>query len=170
MTTSSSLLEIAALAPIEFREEMQSRELEQFRNRFQKPTNVVGFSGAVENGAPRKMKIEFQEITKTFAGRSGAVLALDHINVTIEEGEFVCLVGPSGCGKSTLLNMLAGFEHPTTGKVLLDGTPISGPSIERAMMFQESALFPWLSARGNVEFGLKSLKLPKEERAQIAQK
>jgi NitT/TauT family transport system ATP-binding protein len=136
---------------------------------FQNPSFVVGF-------VPQKdpmtipMEIRFEEITKTFAGRAGGVLALDHINVGIEEGEFVCLVGPSGCGKSTLLNMLAGFEKPSSGRLLLDGTPISGPSIERAMMFQESALFPWMSARSNVEFGLKSLKLPKTQRAELADK
>lgn len=116
------------------------------------------------------MNIRFEEITKTFAARSGAVLAIDHINLTIDEGEFVCLVGPSGCGKSTLLNMLAGFEMPSTGRVLMDDKLITGPSIERAMMFQEHALFPWLSAQGNVEFGLKSLKMSKSERSEVAKK
>ena len=116
------------------------------------------------------MKIAFEDVSKTFSGRAGAVLALDRINLVIEEGEFVCLVGPSGCGKSTLCNMLAGFEAPTSGRVLLDGAAIIGPSVERAMMFQEPALFPWMNARANVEFGLKSLKLSKEERAQTSDK
>lgn len=116
------------------------------------------------------MKIQFEDVTKTFAGRAGNVLALDHINLTFEEGEFICLVGPSGCGKSTLLNMLAGFEVPSTGQAMLDGAAINCPSIERAMMFQEPALFPWMNARSNVEFGLKSLKLPKEERSVRADK
>jgi NitT/TauT family transport system ATP-binding protein len=116
------------------------------------------------------MNIRFENVTKTYAGRAGAVLALDHINNEISEGEFICLVGPSGCGKSTLLNMLAGFDFPSTGQVTLDDAPVSGPSIERAMMFQEAALFPWMTARGNVEFGLKSLKLPGEERRAIADK
>ena len=114
------------------------------------------------------MKIRFQDVTKTFSGRAGAVLALDRINLTIEEGEFVCLVGPSGCGKSTLCNMLAGFETPSTGQVTLDDAPVAGPSVERAMMFQEPALFPWMNARNNFEFGLKSLKLPVEERKATA--
>jgi NitT/TauT family transport system ATP-binding protein len=114
------------------------------------------------------MNIRFEDVTKTYIGRTGAVPALEDIGFEIGKGEFVCLVGPSGCGKSTLLNMLAGFDFPTTGTVTLDGAPIAGPSIERAMMFQEAALFPWLSARGNVEFGLKSLKLPVAERSAIA--
>src|SRR5690606_10243017 len=107
---------------------------------------------------------------KTFSGRAGHVLALDTINLTIEEGEFVCLVGPSGCGKSTLCNMLAGFETPSTGRVTLDGVEVTAPSIERAMMFQEPALFPWMTARANVEFGLKSLKLPAAERQERSDK
>lgn len=116
------------------------------------------------------MKIAFEDVTKTFTGRAGQVLALDTINLTIEEGEFVCLVGPSGCGKSTLCNMLAGFETPSTGRVTLDGAEVAGPSIERAMMFQEPALFPWMNARANVEFGLKSLKLPAAQRRERSDK
>jgi NitT/TauT family transport system ATP-binding protein len=115
------------------------------------------------------MEIQIQQVRKTYSGRSGPVVALDGINNTITEGEFVCLVGPSGCGKSTLLNMLAGFDAPTSGRITLDGEPISGPSIQRAMMFQEAALFPWLSAGGNVEFGLKSLGMSSAERRQRAQ-
>jgi NitT/TauT family transport system ATP-binding protein len=116
------------------------------------------------------MNIAFENVTKTFAGRAGNMLALDDINVAISKGEFICLVGPSGCGKSTLCNMLAGFETPTTGRVALNGQTVKAPSIERAMMFQEPALFPWMSVRGNVEFGLKSLKLPAQERYTRAEK
>jgi len=110
------------------------------------------------------MEIRFNDVRKQFDGRSGLVTALDGINLRIEEGEFVCLVGPSGCGKSTLCNMLAGFDKPTSGSVTLDGVPVGGPSIERAMMFQEAALFPWMNVRNNVAFGLKSLRKSKEER------
>ncbi len=116
------------------------------------------------------MNIAFENVTKTFAGRAGNVLALDDINVAIGKGEFVCLVGPSGCGKSTLCNMLAGFEMPTIGRVSLDGEIIDAPSIERAMMFQEPALFPWMNVRANVEFGLKSLKIPPDERRARSEK
>jgi NitT/TauT family transport system ATP-binding protein len=110
------------------------------------------------------MEIRFRDVGKEFAGQSGLVTALQDINLSLTEGEFVCLVGPSGCGKSTLCNMLAGFETPTTGEVTLDGVPVSGPSIERAMMFQEPALFPWMNVHENVAFGLKSLKKSKQER------
>lgn len=136
------------------------------RQGFQLSSVMVGF----ERRESRSMTIRFEDITKTFAGRAGAVMALDDINVTIEEGEFVCLVGPSGCGKSTLLNMLAGFDHPSHGQVTMDGVPVNAPSIERVMMFQESALFPWMSARANVEFGLKSLRMPTQERRKTAEK
>ncbi len=109
------------------------------------------------------MEIFFDDVRKQFNGRSGLVNALDGINLRIEEGEFVCLLGPSGCGKSTLCNMLAGFDSPTSGSVSLDSVPVKAPSIERAMMFQEAALFPWLTVRQNVAFGLKSLKKSKAE-------
>ena len=90
------------------------------------------------------MQIRIEDVRKIYRSRSGPVLALDGIDLTIDEGEFVCLVGPSGCGKSTLCNMIAGFDTPSEGRLTLDGSVISGPSMERAMMFQEPALFPWL--------------------------
>lgn len=116
------------------------------------------------------MQIRFSNVSKVYKGRSGPVLALDGIELTIDEGEFVCLVGPSGCGKSTLCNMLAGFDRPTQGEVTLDDRPVEGPAISRAMMFQEPALFPWLNTRENVAFGLKSLGLPREKRTQTAER
>ena len=116
------------------------------------------------------MEIVFEDVRKIFKGRAGEVLALDGIDLRVGEGEFVCLVGPSGCGKSTLCNMLAGFDRPTTGRVIMDGNPIQGPSLSRVMMFQEPALFPWLNARDNVAFGLKSLKLPKHEQLEAAER
>jgi NitT/TauT family transport system ATP-binding protein len=116
------------------------------------------------------MFIECRDVSKIYRGRAGQTLALDKINLDFDEGEFVCLVGPSGCGKSTLLNMLAGFDAPTSGSVSIGGERVDGPAISRVMMFQEPALFPWMNARGNVEFGLKSLKLPKDEREATAEK
>jgi NitT/TauT family transport system ATP-binding protein len=116
------------------------------------------------------MEIVFEDVRKVFKGRAGAVLALDGIDLRVGEGEFVCMVGPSGCGKSTLCNMLAGFDRPSTGRVMMDGQPIEGPSLARVMMFQEPALFPWLNARDNVAFGLKSLKLPKQEQTATAER
>ncbi len=119
------------------------------------------------NTEPSKLTLE--HVGKTFNGRHGEVLALDDISLTLNEGEFVCLVGPSGCGKSTILNLVAGLDNATTGKLTLDGRRIKGPGRDRMVMFQEAALFPWLDALGNVLFGLR-LKpgLNDEERRQIA--
>jgi NitT/TauT family transport system ATP-binding protein len=116
------------------------------------------------------MLIRIKDVHKKFKGRLGPVVALDGIDLDIEEGEFVCLVGPSGCGKSTLCNMIAGFDRPSEGSVSMGGATITKPSMERTMMFQEHALFPWLSAQGNVEFGLKSLKISPAERSERALK
>ncbi|MFL6542629.1 MAG: ABC transporter ATP-binding protein [Chthoniobacterales bacterium] len=102
---------------------------------------------------PSKLAIE--HVSKSFQTSSGLVQALEDVSLSVDEGEFVCLVGASGCGKSTLLNIIAGLEKPDTGVVLADGKPISGPGRERLVMFQESALFPWLNVIGNVLFGLK---------------
>ena len=102
---------------------------------------------------PEKLVIE--KVSKHFDTSQGKVIALDHVSLSVREGEFVCLVGPSGCGKSTLLNMIAGLEMPDSGQILADGNAIKGPGSERMMMFQESALFPWLDVLGNVMFGLR---------------
>lgn len=102
---------------------------------------------------PSKLVIE--HVSKSFQSSSGRVQALDDVSLSVAEAEFVCLVGASGCGKSTLLNIIAGLEKPDSGKVLADGKPITGPGRERLVMFQESALFPWLDVLGNVLFGLK---------------
>lgn len=119
------------------------------------------------NVAPEKLVVE--GVSKTFHTRRGSVHALDNVSLHVREGEFVCLVGPSGCGKSTLLNIIAGLEMPDTGKVLADGKPVTGAGSERMMMFQESALFPWLDVMGNVMFGLKlKTKLKNKERREVA--
>jgi sulfonate transport system ATP-binding protein len=99
--------------------------------------------------------IEIQGVSKQFTSRRGVHHALADIDLTIETGQFVCLLGPSGCGKSTLLNLIAGLEQPETGRLLVDGKPIDGPGPDRSVMFQDSALFPWLSVRKNVDFGLE---------------
>jgi NitT/TauT family transport system ATP-binding protein len=102
---------------------------------------------------PSKLSIE--NVSKNFRSATGPVLALDRVSLAVSEGEFVCLVGPSGCGKTTLLNIIAGLEKPDNGTVLTDGKPVTGPGRDRLVMFQESALFPWLDAVGNVLFPLK---------------
>lgn len=100
-------------------------------------------------------KLVLEHISKSFQTSSLTVHALDDVTLHIAEGEFVCLVGPSGCGKSTLLNIIAGLDRPDRGLVQADGQTIAGPGPHRLMMFQEAALFPWLTVLGNVLFGLK---------------
>ena len=121
----------------------------------------------LQNVPPEKLVVE--GVSKWFRMRRTAVHALDNVSLTIHEGEFVCLVGPSGCGKSTLLNIIAGLEIPDSGQVLADGKPVLGPGRERMMMFQESALFPWLDVMDNVMFGLKlKPNLTNKERREVA--
>lgn len=93
---------------------------------------------------------------------------LDNVSLEIGQGEFVCLLGPSGCGKTSLLNLIAGFLRPTSGRVLFRGSPVTEPSPERSVVFQDPTLFPWLTVRGNVEFGLRCMKLSREERRLIS--
>jgi NitT/TauT family transport system ATP-binding protein len=105
------------------------------------------------NAAP---KLSLRAITKTFQHESGArIRAIDEVTLDVGVGEFVCLVGPSGCGKSTLLNLAAGLDRPDSGQVLMDGRPIEGPGPERAVLFQEPALFPWLDVVDNIEIALR---------------
>jgi len=114
-------------------------------------------------------KLLIQNVSKSFRGTAGDVLALDRVSLSVAEGEFVCLVGVSGCGKSTLLNIIAGLEKPDSGTVLADGKPVTGPGRERLVMFQESALFPWLDVLDNVLFGLKlKPNLTRKDRRDVA--
>ncbi|MGI9336729.1 MAG: ABC transporter ATP-binding protein [Gammaproteobacteria bacterium] len=113
--------------------------------------------------------IVVERVTKTYPSRSGApVEALRPFSLDIRAGEFVVVVGPSGCGKSTLLNLLAGFSDPTSGAIRVDGEAVSGPDIDRGMVFQSYALFPWLDVARNVEFGLERQGIAKRERHRIA--
>ena len=100
-------------------------------------------------------KIRLDAVRKQFGTGDRAFLALDDLSIDIREGEFLAIVGPSGCGKTTVLNMLAGLDTPTSGTMLLNGSPIIGPGAERGVMFQDYALFPWRTVRGNIEFGLQ---------------
>jgi ABC-type nitrate/sulfonate/bicarbonate transport system ATPase subunit len=107
-------------------------------------------------------------VTKRFAADDGEIEALARIDVAIDEGQFVCLIGASGCGKSTLLRIIAGFEEPTTGDVAVAGKPITGPGSDRGMVFQDYALFPWLTVRQNIGFGPRQRQLPRREVEEIA--
>ena len=114
--------------------------------------------------------LQAKNIVKSFDHNGNLVLALDGVNLSVEEGDFVCIVGPSGCGKSTFLNILAGLEKPDSGEILLKGKSISEPGPDRTMVFQEGALFPWLRVIDNIEFGLKMSGIPKNERHEISRK
>lgn len=115
-------------------------------------------------GTPAQITIA--GVNKVFAGKDREVVALKEINLEIEAGQFVCLLGPSGCGKSTLLNAVAGFSLPSTGTIHADGKLVQGPGPERGMVFQEYALFPWMTVEQNIAFGLeiKGMGRPERER------
>lgn len=99
--------------------------------------------------------VELQNLSKVYLGQSGPLPVLTILDLTIGDGEFLCVVGPSGCGKSTLLNVIAGFEKPSSGRLLVNGIPVDRPSPNRFVIFQEPALFPWLNVTQNVVFGLR---------------
>ena len=111
--------------------------------------------------------IQISRVSKIFSSSDREIVALDDINLDIRPGEFICLLGPSGCGKSTLLNAIAGFSPPTSGSILVDGRTVQKPGPDRGMVFQEYALFPWMTVEQNIAFGLEIKKLPK---VQIAEK
>lgn len=112
--------------------------------------------------------VSIRNVSKVFfPAHDEPVEALKPVSLEIEPGEFVAVIGPSGCGKSTLLNIVAGFEKATAGSVVVDGSKVEKPDIDRGMVFQQYALFPWLNVQENVEFGLKQMKVPAEERADI---
>jgi NitT/TauT family transport system ATP-binding protein len=108
-------------------------------------------------------QIVLRGVEKVFGSEGRQVLALSNIDLEVRQGEFVCLLGPSGCGKSTLLNAIAGFTPPTAGEVRIDGRPVGPPGPDRGMVFQEYALFPWMTVAENVAFGLEMRKQPRAE-------
>jgi NitT/TauT family transport system ATP-binding protein len=111
-------------------------------------------------------KLRLDNVTKQFPirGQKEGFTAVDGISIDLADGEFLVLVGPSGCGKSTLLDLLGGLTKPTAGQILLDGKPITGPGLDRGIVFQQYALLPWRTARKNIEFGLEAKGLPTAER------
>ena len=113
-------------------------------------------------------KLEIKEVGKIFKTKKGETTALEKTSFSIEEGEFVTILGPSGCGKSTVLRIVAGLEEATSGQVLLDGQEIHGPGPDRGMVFQTYTLFPWLSVKDNITFGLKLKGVSQKERDDIS--
>lgn len=113
-------------------------------------------------------KLELAGVRRVFRTGTQEVTALESIDLRIANGEFLCIVGPSGCGKSTLLNLLAGLDQPSAGSIQLDDRKISGIGTDRSLLFQELGLFPWLTVRQNVEFGLRMQRVPRAERRQKA--
>lgn len=114
-------------------------------------------------------RLSFEGVRKDFAVRGeGTLTALADLTLDVAPGELITVVGPSGCGKSTLLDLVAGLSTPTSGRILLDGRPVTGPGLDRGIVFQQYALLPWRSAQRNVELGLEARRLPRAERTRIA--
>jgi NitT/TauT family transport system ATP-binding protein len=116
------------------------------------------------------IRLEFREVTRRFAAtrRSEAITAIEGVSLAVRDREVVSLIGPSGCGKSTLLNLSAGLDRPNAGEVLVDASPVTGPSSHVAFMLQKDLLLPWRTIRENVEFGLEIRKIPAAQRKEIA--
>ncbi|HET6734926.1 ABC transporter ATP-binding protein [Mycobacterium sp.] len=116
-------------------------------------------------------KLQLENVTKRFPirGQKSSFTAIEDISIDLAAGEFLVLVGPSGCGKSTLLDLLGGLSTPSSGRILLDGKPITGPGLDRGIVFQQYALLPWRTARKNIEFGLEAKGLPAAVRRERAE-
>jgi NitT/TauT family transport system ATP-binding protein len=124
---------------------------------------------AVADVGPSRPKLSLRGVAKSFvSARGDRIEAVRDVTFDVAPGEFVCLIGPSGCGKSTVLNLVAGLERPDTGDVLIDDHWVAEPGPDRAVLFQEPALFPWMSVLGNVEFGLRLVGVAPDERADRA--
>ena len=121
-------------------------------------------------GEAGNIKVHIDNVKKTYQGKHGEVVALNGVNLDIKDNEFVTVVGPSGCGKSTLLNIIAGLLEPTSGEVICNGHKVEGTGQDRGVVFQQYALFPWLTVQKNVEFGLNMKGIKGEEAESIAMK
>jgi sulfonate transport system ATP-binding protein len=125
--------------------------------------------GLVPPPQPGRPKLQIRGVSKTFRSVRGEdVAAVRDVTFDVAPGEFVCLLGPSGSGKSTILNLLAGLEMPDRGEIVMDGQPVAGPGPDRAVLFQDPALFPAMSVLGNVEFALRMVGIPAGERRDLA--
>jgi NitT/TauT family transport system ATP-binding protein/taurine transport system ATP-binding protein len=131
------------------------------------PSGGVGGGGVATPDGGRH-RVVFDDVAHRYRGRAGEVPALGPLSLAIEAGEFVAVVGPSGCGKTTLLRLIAGLERPTAGAVSVGGRPVDGPDPDRGVVFQQPALYPWLSVQRNVELGLRIRGVPRAQRARLA--
>ena len=111
--------------------------------------------------------IQFNNVTRVFQRDGKGVLTIDNFNLTVQDREFVAIVGPSGCGKTTCMRMAAGLEFPSTGTVQVSRKTVTEPGPDRAVVFQQFALFPWKSVHENIDFGLRAKGLPKDKREEI---
>jgi NitT/TauT family transport system ATP-binding protein len=117
-------------------------------------------------------RISFERVSVEFQTPSGPLRVVDDVSYRIVDGEFVSIIGPSGCGKTTMMNLVAGFVKPTSGAVLLDGVPVAAPGPDRGVIFQEYGVFPWLTVKQNIAFGmnLRASRVPEGERKEICQR
>ncbi len=121
-------------------------------------------------GCKGDIRVSIQNVYKEYDTRKGKVIALNGVSFDIHNNEFICVIGPSGCGKSTLLNIIAGLLDATSGEVYVDGQVVTDTGVDRGVVFQQYALFPWLTVKKNVEFGLKLQGKSQEEMDAIADK
>lgn len=116
------------------------------------------------------MYIEVKDVSVHYTQKNKEFQALEHVNLSINKGEFICLLGPSGCGKTTLLNAIAGFEKVSEGSITIAGEPVREPELRYVTIFQNYGLLPWRTVQRNVELGLEAVKVPKKKRAETAKK
>lgn len=135
------------------------------------------FSSVIQNTTPvrpriasgvAEAKVQIRGVTKSFSAPSGQAVALRDIDLEVYPQEFLCIIGESGCGKSTMLQLIAGFEAPTHGQVLVDGFAVSGPDYTRGVVFQESSLLPWLNVRKNISLGLDIRRVKTDKARKVA--
>jgi NitT/TauT family transport system ATP-binding protein len=123
------------------------------------------------NAAAQTQRARFDHVSLSFDTPKGKLDVVSDVNYGINDGDFIAVIGPSGCGKTTMMSMLAGFQKPTTGQVLFDGNPVAGPGPERGVIFQEYGVFPWLTTKENIAFGLqlRANHVPPSERNAICE-